>query len=68
MLSENYTINFPNADSYLGNYTTCPKEVLQKAWTDKVGKTLEVCGVLMRVVNVRIDEKFMFVDLEKIKE
>lgn len=60
------TISVPNADTNLGNYTVCPKEVIQKAYKDKIGGTIEFCGVPMKVVDVRITDEYIFMDLEKV--
>ena len=57
------TISVPNVDTNLGIYTVCPKEVLQKAYIDKIGGTIEFCEATMRVVDVRITDEFIFMDL-----
>lgn len=51
------TLVVPNRDSYLGNYTVCPKEVLQKAYVDKVGSNVDFCGRSMLVKEVKITDE-----------
>ena len=61
------TIEVPNKDTNLGCGTICPKEVAQKAYKDKVGSTIDFCGAKMKVVDVRITEETIFIDLEEAK-
>ena len=61
------TIKVPNADTNIGFCTICPKEVLQKAYKDKVGSTIDFLGAKMKVVEVRITEESIEMDLEEAK-
>lgn len=63
--SNRITMKVPNRDILLRNATLYPKEVIQKGYTDKIGGTIDFCGVPMKVVDVRVTDDYIFVDLER---
>ena len=63
--TDSLTVRVPNEDTMLGSYTVCPKEVAQAAYKSKIGQTIDFCGAIMKVKDVRITEEYIFIDLEK---
>lgn len=59
------TITVPNKDDRIGNHMVCPKEVLQKAYMAKKGKTIVFDEELMNVIDVRITDDFIYIELER---
>ena len=50
-----------------GRTRTIPKEVLQKSYIDKIGKTINYCATEMKVMSVKISEKNIELELEEIR-
>lgn len=63
--SDKITIKQPYEDTMLGNYTVCPKEVMLKGYTDKIGSTIEFGGIPVKVVAVRTDDHYIYIEMEK---
>lgn len=61
---EKITITVPNKDTYIGFATLCPKCVLQKSYTNKIGKTIYYDGTKKIVKDVRVTEEYIYIDLE----
>ena len=57
------TIVIPNVESHMDQFSLCPKEVMQKAYLDKLGKTVDVHGRSMIVLSVKIDQKNITIEL-----
>jgi hypothetical protein len=57
------TISFPNEDTYLNRYVVLPKDVAIKGYKEKIGKTIDFAGSKRKVLDVRVTDKFVFIDL-----
>lgn len=58
------TIRMPNKDSMVGSYTVCPKEVMQQAWLDKVGTSMEWAHESHKILTVKITDEEVIVEIE----
>jgi len=54
----------PNKDAMLGEYTVCPKEILQEAWMAKIGTTVECEDGPHKILSVKITETEVIVEME----
>lgn len=58
------TLTIPNKDSMVGPYTVCPKEVMQQAWLDKVGTSIEWAHESHKILAVKITDEEVIVEIE----
>jgi hypothetical protein len=58
------SFSIENKDTFVAPYTLCSKEVLQKAYTDKIGKYINFCGVERKVKDVKVTDEFITIELE----
>lgn len=54
----------PNKDAMIGAYTVCPKEILQDAYLAKVGSYMELGGVITKILNVKITNDEIIIEME----
>jgi len=62
------TFKVPNKDIWIRSGTVFPKEVIQKSYIEKIGMTIEVCGIFVRLIDVIIDDEFINLILTAIPE
>jgi hypothetical protein len=61
--SQSTIFTVANKDTYIGPFTLCPKEVLQKSYIDKIGHNIDYCGTLKKVISVKITEDSIIVEM-----
>lgn len=44
------------------------KEAIQKAYLDKIGKVIDFLGIRRKVVNVKVTDEFIHVELEVLND
>ena len=57
-------ISMSNEDIMMGDYTVCPKDVMIKAWMDKVGQYIDFMDVKKKVLEVEVTPNFIFITLK----
>jgi len=65
-----FIIKMPNADTMMGAYMVCPKEIMQEAWLSKVGTYIDWTDrpgadrVKRKIISVTFTDDEVIVEIE----